>query len=377
MMYMNRGPYGSFMTENLTDETVLSEYALELLQSGMHDCFLKVYTDYSGIIPRLSFEYTGFITLNEFDENYFLTTDSAVDRRKSIGNLFISIINASGHLLSPETILLNPEYIFTDSEGKNIKLCMKPVETDECNSEINSLESEQIEELLNHHFFSDVLSKDEMTDIVFSIQSNDCNRLYEICSKIMSTEPVGFQKKGRINLIYFSGIFTVLAFVFMPGTASCFLTLAALITLVIWKIRNPNLTVEKKSKPDRKEISQARSEILFSDEKQILQDRLPFLTISSDSNCEIEINKAIYTEDASIGSDRFLSDICIMDDSISAVHCRITYDKGSYFITDVSRDGKTFVEDRRIIPNTPFEIKNGQKLTVGKCPLIVKIGFSQ
>ena len=66
-----------------------------------------------------------------------------------------------------------------------------------------------------------------------------------------------------------------------------------------------------------------------------------------------------------IGSDVFLSDIVIDDPSVDPLHAIIYLSGRSFFISDCSRKGTTFIDDRKVAMGRRCEIKNGQKITIG------------
>ena len=66
-----------------------------------------------------------------------------------------------------------------------------------------------------------------------------------------------------------------------------------------------------------------------------------------------------------IGSDVFLSDIVLDDPSVDALHAIIYLNGNSFYISDCSKKGTTYIDDRKVALGRRCEIKNGQKITVG------------
>jgi hypothetical protein len=62
-------------------------------------------------------------------------------------------------------------------------------------------------------------------------------------------------------------------------------------------------------------------------------------------------------------------DITIFDDFISAPHCSIRYEGGSFIVTDLGSSNKTFVNDERI---SEQELIDNDKIKIGKTELKFK-----
>lgn len=84
----------------------------------------------------------------------------------------------------------------------------------------------------------------------------------------------------------------------------------------------------------------------------------------------------IYADNVTIGSDRFIADIFIEDDTISNLHAKIKRIDRSYFLEDYSIDNQSYIDNRRINSYTQYEIKNGQSITLGRLEFNFFIGFN-
>ena len=73
----------------------------------------------------------------------------------------------------------------------------------------------------------------------------------------------------------------------------------------------------------------------------------------------------IHLDETFIGSDCFLSDIVIDDPLISPLHAVIRQRNGSFFLEPENGSGKTYIEDSPVENGKSYEIKAGQKITIG------------
>jgi len=116
-----------------------------------------------------------------------------------------------------------------------------------------------------------------------------------------------------------------------------------------------------------------RSKILFDDS---VKHSLNCALLESVKPVDGSILKyAVYQDLTTIGSDRFLSDLFIKDESVDPIHAQLFLTQDTVYLSDCSSGGKTFINDRSITPDVKHEIKDGQKITIGDVDLIVRISF--
>ena len=139
---------------------------------------------------------------------------------------------------------------------------------------------------------------------------------------------------------------------------------------------------EKIQKENNQKISKRRSSILFSDKDMQITDcnseeqisatqSYQFsplisgkLSLLSDSK-GVESKYSVYLDETYIGSDCFLSDIVIDDPLISPLHAIIRKKNESFYLEPSKGSGKTYIEDSPVENGRSYEIKSGQKITVG------------
>ena len=70
------------------------------------------------------------------------------------------------------------------------------------------------------------------------------------------------------------------------------------------------------------------------------------------------------------------SDLIINHDSISRNHCRITCEKGIFYITDLGSSNGTFIDGGRLDPNVINSFISSQQLTIGSLECEVSESFT-
>jgi FHA domain len=56
---------------------------------------------------------------------------------------------------------------------------------------------------------------------------------------------------------------------------------------------------------------------------------------------------------------------------VSRHHCLIRRTEGGYEIIDLGSTNGTWLEKQRLVPNRPYPLENGSRITLGRLPLIV------
>ena len=168
----------------------------------------------------------------------------------------------------------------------------------------------------------------------------------------------------------------------MPLPCILFFLLAAII--FITTMLNQKKAEASIRKTESQEQSRQRSSILFSDNpvisrpeeystesknKDAADPYIPLttgkLTLLSD-NKNINSNYSLYLDKTTIGSDCFLSDIVLDEPGIAPLHAVIKQINGSFYLEPAKGSGKTFIEDSPVENGITYEIKSGQKITVGE-----------
>ena len=85
------------------------------------------------------------------------------------------------------------------------------------------------------------------------------------------------------------------------------------------------------------------------------------------------LSYSLMMDRTTIGSDVFLSDIVIDDPSVDAIHAIIYLSGKTFYISDCSRKGTTYIDDRKTACGRKCEIKNGQKITIGTVDFRFKV----
>ncbi|SCW26275.1 FHA domain-containing protein [Ruminococcaceae bacterium YRB3002] len=388
-MMIRKGPYGQFAVEEVEAGTGITVYAIEIIDSGMLRCYLPVYINKTCDGTELAYEYSGLLPVstpapvagkNGKDGRSGKAVKSVLSaRRINVGEALLSFIDCMDMLVNPSLISLDPDYVFTDSEGSSVRFCLRPTEADKPNR-LSSIDSSNMERLLHTDFFREVLTEDEINSLVYYISDNDEEMFKETANNIINT-PIskmanhthltGTRVSGSlITAIMSSALSLISQITSVNPLITYVLFITALTMLVLFLYRSyPDIIAV--IHPDNKHSSEGRSQILFDDPgKNTLN--CAFLESVNPVNGAV-LKYAVYQDLTTIGSDRFLSDFFIDDHVISPIHAQIYLTQDTVYLSDCSQDGKTFIDDRALQPETKYEIKNGQKITFGNIDFKVKI----
>lgn len=98
--------------------------------------------------------------------------------------------------------------------------------------------------------------------------------------------------------------------------------------------------------------------------------RVVFVALNVPKRTEIAITKESFV----IGRHPQMADGVIgFSKNLGRKHCRIDISKGRCYITDLESKNFTYVNKRRILPNTPIEIKNGDMIRLADIDFQVEI----
>ena len=416
-MQIKKGPYGYYALEKFDSPDRLCTYAEEVIAGNSSDFYLKPNTEYIGSGIMCSFEFSGYLPVTDPEFSVFppgkRNTPHKKDlknlalRRRSVGDLFYTFVKLLDNLISPACVVLDPEMVFTDPEGITVKLCCLPMKIRPEELCLSALDASRLERLLNCDFFKSILSNDEINSLVFSVRENNEERFLMTAGVIRGTgddEPESLPvmnadtKNKKISLPFSLKAYSKEEKDLLTACLSAFLSFASLaakmilpcflfffLSIVILVVSL--LNQKKKEVHIRKEESQQkarqRSSILFSDSafaeadrdashiSDTSGDKLQFqplcsgqLTLISD-NKGINPNYSVYLDETNIGSDCFLSDIVLDDPEIAPLHAVIIQKNGSFYLEPAKGSGKTYLEDSPVENGKIYEIKTGQKITVG------------
>ena len=414
-MQIKKGPYGYYAIEKLDSPDKICAYAEEVIAGNKSDFYLKPVTDQFGSGAMCCFEFSGYLQLTDPEFSVFSpgkkTASHKKDnknlsmRRRSVGDLFYAFAKLLDNLISPSCLVLDPNMMFSDPEGIQVKMCCLPIKSHPDDLCISSLGASRLEELLNCDFFKSILTDDEKNALVYSVKENNEEMFLKIAGIIrgddgddpfsMSIQDGGSKKISLISNIrqlsktekdlliaVFSSVLSVLSILGkMPLPCILFFLLAAII--FITTMMNQKKTEASIKKVESQEQSRQRSSILFSENPMIsnpeeyktgsksesaVNPYVPLttgkLTLLSD-NKNINSNYSLYLDKTTIGSDCFLSDIVLDEPGIAPLHAVIKQVKGSFYLEPAKGSGQTFIEDSPVENGISYEIKSGQKITVG------------
>lgn len=363
-MEIRKGPYGHFAINKIEDIDSVHSYTREIVEENIPGHMLPLY-----IIPavsryEVSYDFSGLSPLSILiPEN-----NGQINRlRKALGDLFFSLADLPDYLLSPASVTFDERFIFSDENYEELKVCFNPVKVDPSSLNIHSLSRTALPDFLNSPSVSKALKPDEVDGILYAVEQNDSDLLKQESEKIKEpvTEPK--EESKLLNLNEFKAVILagLLSLIFSltgiwPGVWVS-ITAEIFFAVKTYKIiRNNDKTVIPVSSDETKK------QMLFGKDENS-NGGIDALILSSQDPLTGETEKkAIYTDRATIGSDRFLCDIFSADKEISPVHVEIRKTGRTYYVSDLSADNTTFLNNIRLEPGREYEIKSDQTLMIGK-----------
>ena len=393
-MNIRKGPFGYFAIEKIGSRDDVYDYASEMIDMNRCGIYLPCYiNDGPGGITAC-FDFSGYIPVSEFDSHKRKSTaafgrinrEHLRHRRKNMGKTLASFAEGINNLLSPAAVVLDRNYVFTDPAGDDIRICYCPVRQPASQLSLFSLGYERLEELLADPFFDGVISEDEKQTLVYSVREND-EEMYLDCCRTLQEQGIS-EDEGEhgVSLLSFPvrDALTVL-FPFAGATVSYFfigllpcilfaLLGIGMLTKCLWA-KYSEIKAENTEKIS--ERSDERSRILFSETEQSNETGVPCAAqlILTGQVPGIRSQYAIYMDKTTVGSDVFLSDIVLKHNSVASLHAVIYMSGNTFYISPCSTSGALFLEDRRLEENKRYEIRNGQKITVGELDFSFKLMF--
>lgn len=361
-MEIRKGPYGQFVINKIENIDSINAYTREIIAENIPGHMLPIY-----IIPTVSgyeasYDVSGMRSLNSIADS--LDTDNL---RKAVGDLFISIADYPDYLLSPSSVIFDERYLFIDEKTNTLMACFDPVMKGPEKLNIASLSGSRLNEFLNTDLMQRILKPEETDGIIYAIEQNDPDILRKQGRLICKPLPIEDKSAKLLEIPEFKMIIlcALIALIFailtMPLPSSVFFAGAAFFVRKTVKVieQKPEIEISKRTDSDKRQM-------LFGDNNTFSGGLDSLILTSIDPISKAEEKKAIYTDKASIGSDRFLCDIYSPDKEISPIHAQITKSGRTYYVRDVSSDNTTFLDNIRLEAGQDYEIKSGQTLMCGK-----------
>ena len=410
-MQIKKGPFGYFAVEKFDSPDKLCSYAEEVIAGNKSDFYLTPVTEFYGSGVMCCYEFSGYVPITDPEFSVFSSQGKFIShkresknlllRRRSVGDLFYSFVKMLDNLVSPSTIVIDPDLIYTDTEGITLKLCCLPVKSTPENLNLSSLDASRLEKLLCCDFFTNVVTDDEKNALIYSVKENNEEMFIKIARSLSGTEeqlspsldldkenatakielPSPIKNISRsekdLYLSCLSAFLSLAAFILkmkLPCILMFALSSIILFTFLIKQKKNK----EKITNEENQEKSKQRSSILFSENEltettaegknkplaPLVPGKLTLLTDYQGINPQY----SVYLDETYIGSDCFLSDIVLDAPGISPLHAVIRQKNGTFYLQPSQGNGKTYLEDSPVENGKSYEIKSGQKITIGDIP---------
>lgn len=379
-MQFIRGPYGQFIIEKITVDN-FSRYAFEIVEKYVLSYALTAYTYECDNNIELSYDVSNLVSVTALKNTINNQKEIKNLMRKMIGSLLTAIVKGLDLLLSPANWMINPEYIFYDSNSKEFRFIYLPRANEDIHMSLLSIEQNEIEAFVNHKLIKPYLTEDEVNSILYFFKENKEHDIAHLAQVITdSAEPksassvsssIGKSEDSQfiilIAVLLFLALYNFFSYSRIAGiivVTTAFISTVVMYKMTIKAFINQQRKIFEKNKNELPE--QSRTDILF-DSSEESRHNLRYSTLTSLTKVNGEyIKKSLIADKITIGSDCFLSDIVIDSDDISPLHAQITLSQTGYMLKDLSQNNQTYIENKKIQPSKEYEIKDGQLLTFGK-----------
>lgn len=362
-MKIRKGPYGQFVINKLENIDSIHTYTSEIVAENIPGHMLPLYIIPAVSTYELSYDCSGLISIPYSTSKQTIAEINSV--RSALGDLLLSFADLPDLLLAPSSLCLDPMFVFINDDLTDIKVCFDPCIADPEDLCIGSITKAGLRDFLNSEYFNGILNHDEIDGLLYAAEQNDTDLFKKEAAKITIPLPTPEKKSELLLLNEFRFIIlgSLLSLIFslisIPEAAIIFVFLQLYFAFKIRKIlfNKPQITLPSTS-------DDTKMHMLFGNEnKSTGLDA--FILTSTDPDTGAEDKKAVYTDKAAIGSDRFLCDLFYPDKSISPIHAQIKKADRVYYISDMSSDNSTYLNNIRLIPGREYEIKSDQTLICG------------
>ena len=371
-METRKGPYGAFAVQIIDDENRIYNYAGEVIKGGIFPFLLIAYEDSRYGSKEISYDCSGLIPLSEISSVHETDEEERIRRRHLAGDLFCFIAAMPDLLLPLRNINTDPHYVYEDNYNQSIRFCYLP-----CFINGDDDDASGLMKLIDSPWFSGVIGNDERQSLTYALSRFDMGLLERIGKSMMSSGNTSGRRDTGLsgNAVMISSIFALLS-VFLLITGSMITMTAAVISSVFFLIRAlglktlfPVKAVSDVSGEGDLDLRSERRAILFDEEEDNVINGL-FLESVRPVGDDI-MRRAVYTVEATVGSDCFLSDILIDDPSIEPLHARILKNDRTYLIEDLSKSRNTYINNIPVSGRT--EIKQGQEIRFGDVGFVISM----
>lgn len=370
-MEIRKGPYGHFVINKIEDIDSINSYTREIVEENIPGHMLPLY-----IIPavsryEVSYDFSGLTPLSQLIPS---DTDKINRLRNALGDLFISLTSLPDYLLSPASVMFDDRFIFTDESFSELKICFDPSEVEPLSLNIHSLVNTGLRRFLNSSCISKVLYPEETDAVLYAVEQNDPELFLQEAERIKEPVPEDKARPDLLNLNEFKAVIlaSLLSLIFsLTGiTYGIWISVAA---EIFFAVRTFKLVTDKDGLSVPESTDPTRKLMLFGNEDESAGNMDAVILTYKDPDSGEEEKKAIYTDKATIGSDRFLCDLFTSDRDISPVHAQIHKIGRTYYVSDLSSDNNTFLNNIRLEPGREYEIKSDQTLMLGKREYKIRI----
>lgn len=356
-----------FLSIDLNNDNLI-DYEIEMINYNQNEGFLTIQKKQLNNMINLQYDITDCINLNNYLKTIALNTDFLNSLLK---NIFIIIDSLPSYLLNINNVLLSKDYVFFDRNKETIKLLYVPIKEDLSNTEdclkllikdiiIDYLQNtndlnpyiNELTELINNDFSLEKLKELLIKATGIHLSSSSVANTSDMPPKVNNQIP-----NNNVNNLPSN----------QEEKKSGFLN-------KIFKNKNKN----NNKIGDKFSNTEDLKQNINLSKKEILSDDLYETTLLNSNNAVkhskaylLTLNKGIVNRTA-ISKDKFYIgrqkenvDYVIANPIIGKVHAVITQNSGNYYLTDLNSKNGTFINDKKLIPNNQYELKDDCNISFG------------
>lgn len=393
-MILERGPNGTIAVITIESEKAVILHALEVLQNRSCPHFLPIYIREQMNKTQICVDCTGLVRLSDLQTEEVYS--SPEKKKKAIVELLLSIPDSLDFLLEPSGISFQTNDIWVDPVCGNLYFTYLPTrfKNRAQGCFLSSVPCDELEELLLHPFFSDVLKEEQRHQIICDFQTGDEIRLRELFRRILSIDPDAKVDEplmtpcALVFLLQLFLMFLLLGIIKMMSDLIplfkdirlwgfgyvAFFSLSAVAVPRIcarYPIIKKEDTIVSGTSNERKNMlfPETDNETVTSSDSFDMPSFSPaFLTEQAEYGSTKKANRlrtVIWTDDFLIGSDHILCDFSIDHPSVSDRHARILRRDGIHYLIDLGTSRGSYISHRKLYSHEENPISHNDIIRIG------------
>lgn len=392
-MITERGPHGTVAVVTIESDKEVVLHALSALQNRSCRHCLPVYLREVFGQKQVCLDCTGLIRIVDPESCHVYATRAL--RRNAIADLLESICEVLDMMLDPSGFVFHPEHVWIHPQSKELFFSYLPIRADDGESScfLSHLNASELENLLMHAFFTDLIPEECRHRIIDSVSKGDERLFLESVDRIRhlndgsKNNVNSLSTLGKAWLIILIAMVIVLfvmmllsdppnGFFRISRWGPVFVAVFLLLTFIAY-MRYLHNDEESADASEKETNENSKKELFFPDPKafcatgnrQFAQSFEPgFLIEQTDYGKRASKKRrgVIWTDDFLIGSDQLLCDFSVNHPSVSARHARIVRRQGLFYLIDLGSRSGTYIGHRKLFTHEENPLFDQDAIRIGE-----------